>query len=275
MQIGTYEILPVIDGEIRLRPTLAYTGTTDDDWAPHRALLDADGRLPVTLGGFLLRGGPDRRVVLIDAGLGHHELFPGRRPGGKLLESLAAHGVAAADITDVVFSHLHLDHIGWATEAGEPVFANAAHRCDQRDWDYWMETPLDQIHSNVPDMPAAQREVLAPLADRMQTWSADGPLLPGLDVLHAPGHTPGSAILVVSGGDARALLLGDVVHCPVELLDDEWGGLGDVDPALAKRTRNALARELEGTDTPVAAAHFPGLIFGRLLAAEGRRRWVV
>jgi hypothetical protein len=71
------------------------------------------------------------------------------------------------------------------------------------------------------------------------------------------------------------MLLGDVVHCPVELLDEEWAGVGDLDPELAKRTRNALARELEGTDTPVAAAHFPGLVFGRLLAGEGRRNWVV
>ena len=74
--------------------------------------------------------------------------------------------------------------------------------------------------------------------------------------MSAPGHTPGSTILVMSSGTARGLLLGDVVHCPVELLDDEWGGVGDVDPELAKRTRLALTRELEGTDTPVAAAHF-------------------
>ena len=42
-----------------------------------------------------------------------------------------------------------------------------------------------------------------------------------------------------------------------------------------KRTRIALNRELEGSDIPVAAAHFPGLEFGRLLSAEGKRRWVV
>ena len=59
------------------------------------------------------------------------------------------------------------------------------------------------------------------------------------------------------------------------LIDDEWAGLGDVDPELAKRTKNALAREIEGTDIPVAAAHFPGMVFGRLLAANGRRSWVV
>jgi glyoxylase-like metal-dependent hydrolase (beta-lactamase superfamily II) len=91
----------------------------------------------------------------------------------------------------------------------------------------------------------------------------------------APGHTPGSTIMVLSSGAERAMLLGDVVHCPVQLLDDEWAGISDVDPVLAKRTRNALARELEGSGVPVAGAHFEGMHFGRLLVAEGRRRWVV
>jgi glyoxylase-like metal-dependent hydrolase (beta-lactamase superfamily II) len=109
----------------------------------------------------------------------------------------------------------------------------------------------------------------------MTFWDRSGPVLPGLDAMVAPGHTPGSTIIVLSSGAARAMLLGDVVHCPVELLDDEWAGIGDVDPALAARTRVALNRELEGTDVPVAAAHFPGLQFGKLLLADGRRRWVV
>ena len=51
--------------------------------------------------------------------------------------------------------------------------------------------------------------------------------------------------------------------------------MGDVDPALALRTRQALIRELEGSDVPAAAAHFAGMQFGRLLAAEGTRRWVL
>jgi hypothetical protein len=80
-------------------------------------------------------------------------------------------------------------------------------------------------------------------------------------------------VIVVADGAERALLLGDVVHCPVELMEDGWEALFDVDPALARRTREALARELEGTDVPVAAAHFPGLRFGRLLAGTGRRHW--
>ena len=258
MRVGDIDVMPVIDGQAILPATEAFAGTTDEQWSQHRRFLTDDGRLEMALGGFLVRSGS--RVVVVDTGVGR---IQGLFEGGMFLDSLAAHGVAPADVTDVVFTHLHFDHVGWATQQGEVVFPNATYRCDERDW----------AHFVGPDPGATKK--LTPLESRLATWSASGPLLPGIDTMVAPGHTPGSTIIVLSSGGDRAMLLGDVVHCPVELLDDEWAGLGDVDPALAKRTRNSLARELEGLDLPVAAAHFPGLRFGRLLAAEGRRNWVV
>ena len=178
-----------------------------------------------------------------------------------MLDNLQALGVAADDVTDVVFTHLHFDHTGWATVDGAPVFRSATYRCDAADWAHF-----------VPSDERATRK-LSPIESQLETWDGDGTLLPGVDVRRAPGHTPGSAVLVLSSGDARAVLLGDAVHCPVELVDDEWATIGDVDPDLAKRTRVALARELEASGTPAAAAHFPGLEFGRLLPGEGKRAW--
>lgn len=259
MRIGTYEILPVIDGEMRVSPTQAFAKTTDADWAPHRAMLGDDGLLGLSLGGFLIRGGPEARVVLVDLGLGQFEMG-GRRLGGKLLESLAAHGLSAADVTDVMFSHLHLDHVGWASEGGKPVFANATYRCDQRDWAYWIDGPVEAIRGVPIEFAAMQKEALAPILGRLETWSADVAILPGISVMHAPGHTPGSSITVVASGTDRAMLLGDAVHCPVELLEDEWQGLGDVDPDLARRTRVAVARELEGKEIPVAGRNEGGVL---------------
>jgi glyoxylase-like metal-dependent hydrolase (beta-lactamase superfamily II) len=267
MRVGEIEISPVMDGVARIPPTEAYRmggvapagrGGEDADWEPHRALVADDGMLEIGLGGFLIRSGD--RVVLVDAGVG--DLVTGPFNGGQLLINLAKAGVQPEDVTDVVLTHLHFDHVGWTTRHGEVVFTNATYRCDERDWSHFVG----------PDPGATKK--LTPIADRLEPWSGGGSLLPGMDTMAAPGHTPGSTILVVSSGDDRALLLGDVVHCPVELLDDEWAGMGDVDPELAIRTRVALAKELEGTDTPVAAAHFPGLQFGRLLGGQGTRRWV-
>jgi len=261
MQVGDLRIDAVIDGQGRFEPTKSFRGTTEEDWAPHRDLLDADGRIGFAMGGFLIRG--RGRTTLVDLGLGPRRFLG--IDGGALLDELASLGVAPGDVTDVVFTHLHFDHIGWAAdEEGRAVFGSAVYRCAPADWDHFMV-----------DHPGEEADMLRGVADRFETWAPGATVLPGIDTLAAPGHTPGSTIMVVSAGTERAMLLGDVVHCPVELVDDEWASLSDVDPDLALRTRIALNRELEGSDVPVAAAHFPGLQFGRLLRAEGRRRWVV
>jgi hypothetical protein len=67
------------------------------------------------------------------------------------------------------------------------------------------------------------------------------------------------------------VLLGDAVECPVQVEESDFHIISDVDPDLAKRTRETLWRELEGTETLVGAAHFPELQLGRILSGEGRR----
>jgi glyoxylase-like metal-dependent hydrolase (beta-lactamase superfamily II) len=274
VQVGEIEITPVTDGIGKMVPTDAYgalifpgaadlptptgRGTEDEHWEPHRSLLDDDGMLTLAIGGFLVRS--NNRLVLVDTGLG--PLDTGVMRGGALLSELAALGVAPADITDVVLTHLHFDHVGWTTRQGTVIFEHATYRCDRRDWEHFVG----------PD-PGATRK-LSPLESRLETWDGSGALLPGIDTMAAPGHTPGSTILVVSSGTDRAMLLGDVVHCPVELLEDDWEMIGDVDRALAQSTRVALAREFEGTNVPMSATHFPGLRFGRLLPGTAMRRWV-
>jgi len=268
VRVGDILIQPVLDGVARMEASAAYRGigtVTDvrgadqEDWSPHLDLLDADGMLEMALGGFLLRSG--ERVVLVDTGVGDTESGPLK--GGRFLIELEALGVRPEEVTDVLLTHLHFDHVGWSTHHGEVVFGNATYRCDLRDWEHF-----------VGPNPEATTKLL-PVEGQLEPWTGSGPLLPGIDTMSAPGHTPGSTILVVSSGTDRAMLLGDVVHCPVQLLDDEWGGLGDVDPDLARRTRVALARELEGSDIPVAAAHFSGMRFGRLLAGSGKRSWIL
>ena len=268
MQVGAVAIEGVSDGSLPVPPTALFN-KTDQDWLQHSQFLDDDGMLPIEMGGFLVRSG--ERLVLVDTGIGPHAV-PERT--GSFMRNLAALGVRPSDITDVVLTHLHFDHLGWSTDGERRLFGEATYRCHEADWDFFMGAePFDDSLAVSLMGGRNSSALLPPILDRLETWCDDGTILPGIDVRSAPGHTPGSTVIVVSSGTERAMLLGDVVHCPAELLSDDWEMIGDVDKQLAQRTREALARELEGSDIPAAATHFPGLKFGRLLTAEGRRQW--
>lgn len=259
MKVGAIEVLPVLDGVGRERAEEVLTRPgVPDAWACHAELLDEHGALHLDLGGFLVRTGS--RVVLVDAGVG--TIDSGRYAGGRFLESLRDLGVQPADVTDVVFTHLHFDHVGWATKKGEIVFPHATYRVHAADWAHFVDAPDAE--------PGAVRK-LSPLVQRLETFETDGALAPGLSARHTPGHTPGSTVYVVADGAERALLLGDVVHSVVELHERDWEAVFDVDPVAARAVRNAIADEVADSADLVVGAHFPGLRFGRVVTVSGNR----
>jgi glyoxylase-like metal-dependent hydrolase (beta-lactamase superfamily II) len=264
--LGDHTIVPVLDSVVRRDPAIIFSKMPASAWEGRREHLARDGRIELFLGGYVVRSG--ERVVLVDAGVGPggytSPVTGAVMPGGFLTDNLRVAGIALDAVTDVVFTHLHPDHIGWASQDGLPVFANATYRCSASDWRYFVEKTEDETAV----------ELLAPIASRFEMWDGPSTLCAGIDLLPAPGHTPGSTIVVLSANSGgRAMLLGDVVHCPVQLLEEEWQSIGDVDPQLAQATRVRLARELEGSETLVGAAHFPELRFGRLLVGANKRRW--
>jgi glyoxylase-like metal-dependent hydrolase (beta-lactamase superfamily II) len=227
MQVWAVAIEGVSDGSIPVPPTPMFN-KTDQDWLQHSQFLDEDGMLPIEMGGFLVRS--DERLVLVDTGIGPHAAL-GRT--GTFMANLAALGVRPSDITDVVLTHLHFDHLGWSSDGEHRLFDEATYRCHEADWEFFMgTTPFDDSQAVSLMGGRTSAELLPPILDRLETWSEDGTILPGLDVCSAPGHTPGSTVIVISSDAERAMLLGDVVHCPAELLSNDWEMIGDVDRQL-------------------------------------------
>jgi glyoxylase-like metal-dependent hydrolase (beta-lactamase superfamily II) len=313
MKVGEIEILPVLDGTIlsQLPATKPFPDPESDAWREQHGMFRPDGLVESSVGAFLVRVG--ERVALVDAGAGQEipggytppsidveddddpfvslllaqgtprDVLPhvvehfsrGHIARGGLPASLHALGVGPNDVTDVILSHLHFDHIGWISADGAPYFPNATVRCASADLDFFLDgAGIDQERfiSLVFRTPMAP-ERFAPVLERVETWDSDCTLFAGVDVRLAPGHTPGSSVIVVSDGVERVMMLGDMVHCPLELQDDDFNMIVDVDADLAARTREAYAKELEANEIPSAASHFPGLQFGRLLPGKGVRRW--
>jgi len=165
IEVGEIRITYLGDGGGRTVPSIAFPASGEDGWATHLHHLDAQGQFVTSVGGFLVETG-DRRVV-VDTGIGPHRIeFPGVGyfEGGRYLQSFAETGFSRADVTDVVYTHLHLDHCGWTTVVsdGERVltFPSARHLATGTEWSHW----AGGTDPAGPDREAVQK----PLEDRIE-----------------------------------------------------------------------------------------------------------
>src|SRR3954464_13701643 len=266
LRIGAIEIHPIADGTFRASPGYFGDHATAEG---HEDYFIRDGKAWLPIGCFLIR--TRSRHVLVDAGLGPAMRDDGDRRlliGGQLLAGLRAAGVSPDDIDAVICTHLHADHCGWLFDlAGAPVFPSAGLWFGAADWEHFVLNPrvwmFDHIRYGLRNADGS----------RMHLVTQDTMVVPGVDVMMTPGHTPGHLSVVVSSGGHRALLLGDPIVCPLQLDEPTWQSMGDVDPALAARVRERLFRELAEENTEGVGAHFPELRFGRVMEGRGRT-WI-
>jgi glyoxylase-like metal-dependent hydrolase (beta-lactamase superfamily II) len=264
MRIGDIHLHPVSDGTFLARPSYFGHRLPPD---AHPEFFRHHNAAWLPIGCFLAR--TRDRVVLVDAGLGPAmmELWDGMHlVGGQLPTGLRSLGVTTTDVTDVICTHFHGDHVGWLFDLdATPVFPNATIWFGDDDWRHFVTGSgemADHIRAGLRS-PAHSA--------RMRPIDHDTTVAPGITAVLAPGHTPGHMCVVIASGQDRALLLGDAVTCPLQLDEPTWHSVADVDPALADRTRERLWRELEDDRTTGVGAHFPELQFGRVLPGTARR----
>lgn len=267
LAVGDIRLTLIPDGYHRADPVRTFPDSTTADWDAHPHLLDERGRIVMTMG-TLLAELADGTRVLIDLGFGPRTIVLADLGmefwGGRLLSSLAAAGLRPADIDVVLYSHLHIDHVGWtANQDAVLTFPRARHVMSRPEWDYW---------TDAPEMIGPSEQDLAALADRVELFDGEAAPVPGISVIPTYGHTAGHCSFLVSSGTERAVVLGDAIHCPLQITNPEWAFSADANPGAAKRAREHLLRELDAPDTTVVGPHFPDAVFGRVLAGEVPRR---
>jgi glyoxylase-like metal-dependent hydrolase (beta-lactamase superfamily II) len=72
-------------------------------------------------------------------------------------------------------------------------------------------------------------------------------------------------VVNLRSGDHRALLTGDVMHHPVQLVRPAWSSAFCEDPAQSHHTRRALLERCAETDILVCPAHFASPTLGHIV----------
>ena len=202
-------------------------------------------------------------TVLFDAGAGP-DFMP---TTGTITDSLATAGVAPEDVTHVVFTHAHPDHIwGVLDDFDDPLFPNASHHIGRAEWDFWWnpETVNALPEARKVFAVGAKRRLEA-IEDAVDFFDDGAELLPGITALETPGHTPGHMAFEVGTGPSRALILGDAIaNHHIALRRPDWPNGPDQDRAMAAETRLRLLDKITTDDLTVIGFHMPNGGIGRI-----------
>lgn len=261
VRVGGLNVQPVSDGIFVARPS--YFGTHVPSGA-RPEMFPHDGAAWLPIGCFLIRGSD--RVLLVDGGLGPHDKqLPGgmRLTGGWLPGELRRAGITPEEVTDVVCTHLHSDHVGWLFDINATrVFTRATIWFGAADWDHFV-TGAGEMDDHI------RQGLLATPAPRLHPIDADTTIAPGVTAVPTPGHTPGHLCLVLTSGGRSIWLVGDAITCPIQLAEPTWHSFGDVEPDAAEHARQYLWHELARPHTVGTGAHFPGLQLGQVRGDQG------
>jgi glyoxylase-like metal-dependent hydrolase (beta-lactamase superfamily II) len=202
-------------------------------------------------------------VMLFDAGVG---LSSGPSLG-KLVHGLGKIGIASSEVKSIFLTHAHSDHIGGLVDKmNKPVFSSARIIAPKTEVDFWTSENPDLSGMRTPQ--EMKTQAVAGAKKTFDTVKSHlvlkepGNVARGVELISAPGHTPGHSMFQVAVGGEKILVIGDIVHVFVaQFPHPEWTIAFDVNPPLAIETRRRIFKQLADDRALVLGYHmpFPGL----------------
>jgi glyoxylase-like metal-dependent hydrolase (beta-lactamase superfamily II) len=276
VRVGEIDVLVVSDGVLPLPTTMlghnaepaARAAWLDHMFLPQDAF---DWALNVVV----VRSGD--QTILIDAGLGFDPDLHLPR-AGQLIKRLEAAGIDLASVTDVVLTHMHMDHVGGLIVDGvkERLRPDLRIHVAAAEVKFW-EAP-DFSHTNMPQgFPDALRTAAKQFAkmyrSNLRPFEDVSEVAPGVIARRTGGHTPGHCVVRLASGGEALTFAGDAVFA-VGFEQPDWHNGFEHDPEEAARVRVRLLRELAETGEMLVATHLPFPSVGRVARDGDAFRWV-
>ncbi len=220
----------------------------------------------------------DEKKILIDTGIGFSEgpvLFRGNsfEFKGRLQHLLQEQKLSTGDITDVIITHFHPDHIGGIySENGQLNFPAARFHMHDKEWQFWHSSRSD-------DQPAMFKFFVENHITKLEDSNLNlirGDFtepLPGITVVEAGGHTPGQIAVIIHSEGEQLLYISDAFLHPLHIERTDWQTNYDFDHQEAKASRIKLIELASKNNMMINAFHFdfPGL--GKIDNVNGKQSW--
>jgi glyoxylase-like metal-dependent hydrolase (beta-lactamase superfamily II) len=275
LRVGEIDVLVVSDG-VLLLPTS--TLATNVDPAVRAAWMKdmflPPDRFDWPLNVLVVRSGD--RTILVDSGLGGE--YPGFPRAGHFPMRLEAAGIDLASVTDVVLTHMHMDHVGGLLVDGmkERLRPDLRIHVAAAEVGFWAAPDFSHtvMPSPVPDvLRSTAKRFVNEYRSQLRPFEDEREVAPGVIVRRTGGHTPGHSVVYVRSGGDRLTFAGDAIF-PVGFDHPDWHNGFEHDPEEAARVRVRLLREAAATGETLVATHLPFPSVGHVAVAGDAFRWV-
>jgi glyoxylase-like metal-dependent hydrolase (beta-lactamase superfamily II) len=262
LKVGAIDVMVVSDGVLSLPGAMlghnvdpaVRAAWLEDMFQPPDVLEWALNAVVVRSGG---------RTMLIDAGIGGE--FPDLPRAGQWAQRLEAAGIDLASVTDVVLTHMHMDHCGGLLADGvkEQLRPDLRVHVAAAEAEFWESPDFSRV-SMPPGFPDALRRTgkrfLKEYDSQLRTFENEYEVAPGVVVQRTGGHTPGHSVVRLAAGGDRLTFAGDAVF-QVGFEHPDWYNGFEHDPEEAARVRVRLLRELAANRESLVATHlsFPSV----------------
>nr|CAD6618746.1 MBL fold metallo-hydrolase [Rhizobium sp. TCK] len=271
-QVGDGELIVISDGALSLPMNFLYPDVPKEEL---EAFLKANDlptdALQPPCNVTLLRQGD--RLAIFDVGSGAN-FMP---TAGKLLENLAAADIDPAEVTDVLFTHAHPDHLWGVTDDFEElVFPEARYQIGEAEWAYWSsKDTLDSVPADRQTFVVGAQNRFAAIEDKVEMIKPGQEVLAGVEAIDTSGHTPGHLSFLVHGNGAGTLIGGDALsHATISFQHPEWRTGSDQDPDKGVETRRRLLDRLVADKLHLIGYHFDHSGAGTVEAKDGAYSFV-
>jgi len=201
-------------------------------------------------------------LALADTGIGS----VGGDPIGLLNKRLSALGIQPDEISVILLTHLHIDHVGGSLDRAnkKSQFPRARIFIPQEEIEFWrvLNPDISELRDVPPELIDltihCAQDALEILAKQIEPFALETELLPGVHSIPLPGHTPGQSGYLFQSQKSRFMVIGDAMHDPVlHVQRPEWTSMGDARRPQTVHTRRGLLARLADEKLRFQSFHFP------------------